>query len=102
MTALIAFLAAATFAVGNAALKPTDILDGRAIASGDGKPVVMITLTDAAAQRVAQGAPVMIDGKPAVARIMANVIEIDGAADFPAAAALARRLSGKDPLPESE
>jgi hypothetical protein len=99
---LLAILAAAGFAVGGVPLKPGDILDGRAIAGGDGKPVVMITLTAAAAKRIAGRAQVTLDGKPVAARVTDAVIEIDGTPGFPAAEALALRLSGKPPLPETE
>ena len=81
-------------------LVPKDYLDGRTIADGSGKPVVMLTLTAVAAKRI-KGTVVTLDGQPAPARVAGAVIELDDQPDFEAAKKLARALSGKDPLPES-
>ena len=97
---ILAALAALT--VGAVPLAPADILDGRAIAGGDGKPVVMLTLTPAAVARLPKvDVPVNIDGYAAAVRRAGNTIEIDGQPDFAAATALALRLSGKPPLPDT-
>ncbi len=98
---IAALLAFAQVAVGGVALKPADFLDGRAIASGAGQPVVMLTLTPAAAARLKAQAAVTLDGKPVDARIAENTVEIDGQPDFAAAASLARAITGKPPLPDS-
>ena len=106
MTAFLALLAAATaqLTVGTVALKQSDFLDGRAIAGGTGAPVVMMTLSPAAKARVDKAGPqpaVQLNGTAASARLIDNVIEIDGQPDFDAATKLARALSGKPPLPDS-
>jgi hypothetical protein len=97
-------LMAAQISVAGKPLKPADFLDGRAIADGTGAPVVMLTLTPAAAVRMKRLGPavkITFDGKPAVARIVDNTIELDGQKTFDAAAKLARAISGKAPLPDS-
>ena len=97
-------LIAAQISVAGKPLKPTDFLDGCAIAGGTGTPVVMLTLTPAAAARVKRLGPavkISLDGKPAQARIVDNAIELDGQKTFDAAAKLARAISGKAPLPDS-
>ena len=102
--ALLAAAAAAQLSVGKIALAPRDFLDGRAIAGGTGAPVVMLTLSPAALKKIrAQGptAPVKIAGRIVTARLADNTIEIDGQPDFKAATALALKLSGKPPLPDS-
>ncbi|UVO53838.1 hypothetical protein [Sphingomonas sp. SUN039] len=101
--ALILFIAA-QISVAGKPLKPADFLDGRAIAGGTGAPVVMLTLTPAAAARVKRLGPtakIALDGKPAPARFVDNTIELDGQKTFDAAAKLARAISGKAPLPDS-
>ncbi len=90
--------------VGTLVLGPGDFLDGRAIAGPSGQPVVMLTLAPKAARKVkALGptVPVALDGTPVSAKLVANTIEVDGQPDFDAAAALALRISGKPPLPDS-
>ena len=104
MFSALAILAAvsAPFLVGTLAVRPADILDGRAIAGGTGEPIVMLTLKPALVVRLkTQPATVTIDGKPVQAVIAENTIQITGSQTFEAAAALAKRLSGKDPLPDS-
>jgi hypothetical protein len=103
VTSLI-LLVAAQISVAGKPLHPADFLDGRAIASGTGAPVVMLTLTPAAAarlKRLGPAAKVTLDGKPAIARVVDNAIELDGQTSFDAAAKLARAISGKAPLPDS-
>lgn len=104
MAASLVLLLAAQLSVAGKPLKPADFLDGRVIAGGTGAPVVMLTLTTSATTRVRRlgiKAKVMLDGKPAPARLTDNIIEIDGQPSFDAAAKLARALSGKAPLPDS-
>jgi hypothetical protein len=106
MITLLALLAAATaqLTVGTVALKQSDYLDGRAIAGGTGSPVVMMTLTAAAKTRIDKAGPkpiFQLDGTATSARLVDNVIEIDGQPDFEAAKKLALALSGKPPLPDS-
>ena len=104
MNASLILLLAAQLSVGGKPLKPADFLDGRAIAGGTGTPVVMLTLTPAATARIKRLGPkpaVALDGKPAMARLADNTIELDGQPSFDAAAKLARAISGKAPLPDS-
>ncbi len=104
MSASLILLIAAQLSVAGKPLKPADFLDGRAIAGGTGTPVVMLTLTPAAAKRVSRTGPTAkftLNGKPAVARLADNTIELDGQKTFEAAAKLARAISGKAPLPDS-
>jgi hypothetical protein len=104
MSATLILLVAAQLSVAGKPLKPADFLDGRVIAGGTGSPVVMLTLTPAAAKRVGRtgsSGKFTLDGKPAVARFADNTIELDGQETFEAAAKLARAISGKAPLPDS-
>lgn len=91
-----------------------DILDARATSDGAGTPNIFVTLTPAAAERLAsisrsnigKPIPIAIGGKllmsPVVQdEITGGAIEISGVATFEAAIAMAKRISGKDPLPES-
>ena len=89
-----------------------DVLDARAIPDMAGKPSLMITLTPAAAAaiHVAQGArvPCMLDGKPlgespSDSLGSEHVLQLSGDfGDYTATSALARRISGRDPVPDSE
>ncbi|WP_051103448.1 hypothetical protein [Sphingomonas sp. PR090111-T3T-6A] len=89
-----------------------DVLDARAIPDMAGKPSLMITLTPAAAAaiHVAQGArvPCTLDGKPlgespSDSLGSEHVLQLSGDfGDYTATAALARRISGHDPVPDSE
>ena len=106
MISLLPLLAAVAtqLTVGAVALKQSDFLDGRAIAGGTGSPVVMMTLTPAAKARIDRAGPkaaFQLNGSVATARLVDNVIEIDGQPDFEAARRLALALSGKPPLPDS-
>ena len=104
MAASLVLLIAAQLTIAGKPLKPADFLDGRTIAGGTGSPVVMLTLTPSATtrlKRLGAKAKVMLDGKPAPARLTDNIIELDGQPSFEAAAKLARALSGKAPLPDS-
>jgi hypothetical protein len=104
MSPALTLMIAAQLSVAGKPLKPADFLDGRAIAGGTGSPVVMLTLTPGATARIKRLGPkavVMLDRKPAQARIADNTIELDGLTSFDAAAKLARAISGKAPLPDS-
>ena len=100
------------FVVADHAIKPTDILDARAIPDMAGKPSLMVTLTPAAATAV--GAPpggklactldgTLLGASPADALASDHVLQVSGEfGDYAATAALARRISGRDPVPDSE
>jgi preprotein translocase subunit SecD len=121
LAALLAIPVAATAAtpvdvltINGAAFPQSDILDARATSDGAGTPNIFVTLTPAAAKRLAsisrsnigRPIPIAIGGRvlmnPVVVdEITGGAIEISGVATFDAAAAMARQISGKDPLPES-
>ncbi|HEY0314668.1 MAG TPA: hypothetical protein VGC28_00205 [Sphingomonas sp.] len=100
------------FTVADHKIAPTDVMDARAIPDMTGKPSLMITLTPAAASAIGGKAgdklPCTLDGKPlgispADALATDHVLAISGDfGDYAATAALARRISGRDPLPDSE
>lgn len=91
----------------------TEILDARALPDINAKVGIMVTLTPAAAKRLGEitasliGKPMQIalDGKPLAAELIrkpltGGVIEIPGRWNLTDAEALARRISGRDPLPD--
>jgi hypothetical protein len=95
---------AAQLSVAGKSLAARDFLDGRTIADGTGAPVVLLTLTPEAHKRMRKLGPlpkILLNGKPAKARLNDNTIELDGQPSFDAAANLARAISGKAPLPDS-
>ena len=104
----------AGFAIGGQHFAQAEILDARAMPSLDGIATIMLTFTPPAAKRlktlttaqVGKAMPVTLDGKllaaPVVsAPIAGGVIEMDGHFALPQAEALAKQISGKDPLPDS-
>jgi hypothetical protein len=107
MTAMglsVFILLAAQLSVAGKPLAARDFLDGRTIAGGTGTPVVLLTLTPEAHKRIRKLGPlpkIVLNGKPAKARLNDNTIELDGQPSFDAAAKLARAISGKAPLPDS-
>jgi hypothetical protein len=100
------------FSVGDHKILPTDVMDARAIPDMTGKPSLMITLTPAAASAIGGKAgdrlACTLDGKPigtspADALGTDHILAISGDfGDYEATAALARRISGRDPLPDTE
>ena len=119
--ALLATLLAATpalavrdFRIGGERFAESEILDARALPSIDGMPLIMITLTEAAAQRfhkltgamIGQPLPIMLDGKELMAPLVrepiaGGVLEISGLPSWQECQRLARVISGKDPVPDS-
>jgi preprotein translocase subunit SecD len=104
----------AGFAIGGEAFSQRDILDARAMPSLDGIATIMLTFAPPAAKRlkaltttqVGKAMPVTLDGKllaePVVAQpIDGGVIEMNGHFALAEATALAKRISGRDPLPDS-
>jgi|GEM_PF-942209 len=100
------------FAVADHKILATDVMDARAIPDMMGKPSLMITLSPAAAAAIGGKAgdklACTLDGKPlgtspADALASDHILAISGDfGDYDATAALARRISGRDPLPDSE
>jgi hypothetical protein len=102
-----------TFTVAGKPVSPRDILDARTLPDMEGKPSLMITLTPTAADAIGTASgpprlPCTLDGKPLgdSARdglVSDHVIQLSGDfGDYDAAAAIAHRISGRDPLPDSE
>ncbi|KKC23734.1 SecDF P1 head subdomain-containing protein [Sphingomonas sp. SRS2] len=110
--------AATPFATGaltiaGEAFAVSDVLDARALPDINAKVGIMLTLTPAAAERLGRisaalvGKPltVALDGKTLGAELIrkpltSGVIEIPGRWNLTDAEALARRISGRDPLPD--
>lgn len=100
------------FAVAGHTVAAKDVLDARAIPDMAGKPSLMVTLSPAAATaiKVEAGAKILctLDDKPlgaspADALASDHILQLSGDfGDYDATAALARRISGHDPLPDTE
>jgi hypothetical protein len=100
------------FVIAGHKIAPTDVLDARALPDMQGKPSLMVTLTPAAATTIGGAVgdklPCMLDGKalgdsPADALKTDHIVALSGDfGDYGATAALARRISGRDPLPDAE
>ena len=102
------------FSVGGEPFREAEILDARAQPELDGTSSIRITFSEAAAKRVAvltgklvgKPAPVVLDDKtvsdPVVREpIRDGVLQLNGAWTVSDAEALARKISGKEPLPDS-
>ena len=99
--------------IAGEAFAPGDVLDARAIPDINKKVGIMVSLAPAAAARLEKitaaliGRPMLValDGKTLVAELIhkpvaGGVIEIPGRWTLGEAETLARRISGKDPLPD--
>ena len=99
--------------IAGEAFATSDVLDARALPDINGKVGIMLSLTPAAASRlgiisgalVGQPLPVALDDMPLSAELVRKpqtdgVIEIPGRWNLSEAEALARRISGQDPLPD--
>lgn len=99
--------------IGGESFLPAEILDARALPDVNGKVGIMLTLTPPGAKRLEGisgsliGKPMLIalDGKTLggelVRKPIANgVIELPGRWTLADGEAIARRISGKDPLPD--
>lgn len=103
------------FHIGGEAFGQDEIVDARALPQLGGGASIMITFSDSAAKRMATltrrlaGSPVAValDGatisNPTIREpILDGVVQISAQEwSIEAAAALAKRISGKDPLPDS-
>lgn len=107
-------VAASGFTIGGQGFAQADIIDARAMPDVDGTATVMVTFTPAAAKRlhavtranVGKALPVALDGAvlmtPTIETPIAEgVMEVGGHLPLTEAEALAKRISGKDPLPDS-
>lgn len=101
------------FAIGGEPFAQAEIIDARALPGLDGAAEIMLTLDPRAAKRLetltqaqlTKPLPVTLDGQtiasPTVAEpIAGGVLTIAGGFTLPEAEALAKRISGKDPVPE--
>ncbi|ATE63478.1 SecDF P1 head subdomain-containing protein [Rhizorhabdus dicambivorans] len=99
--------------IGGEAFSPAEVLDARALPDVNGKVGIMLTLSPGAAKRLEAisgslvGRPMLValDGKTLAGELIrkpiANgVIEIPGRWTLSEGEALARRISGRDPLPD--
>jgi preprotein translocase subunit SecD len=102
------------FTIGGEAFSEGDILDARALPSLDGMPTILISFSPAAGARIAtltgakvgKPVPILLDGKTVAEPIIreaitGNALELSGSFTMPEAMALAKRISGKEPVPES-
>jgi preprotein translocase subunit SecD len=102
-----------SFSVGGMAIAEADIIDARGLPDTVGKALLQITLDPAAARKLATVAvasgrplPIVLNGKTISAPILAEPIRdgvfvIAGQFTLAEADALAKLISGKDPLPDS-
>jgi preprotein translocase subunit SecD len=110
---VVAAAPAEVLTIGGERFPQADVLDARAVADGEG-PAIFVTFTDAASKRFSmlkarwagKPIPILLGDKPLTAPMILdpgseNNFQIPGAKTFPDAEALARRISGKAPLPES-
>jgi preprotein translocase subunit SecD len=102
------------FAIGGETFAEGDIVDARALPEMNGSIAIMITFSQNAAERVqaltsanlAKPVDVKLDDKvltsPVVTEpITQGVMSISGSFDLATATALAKKIAGKDPLPDS-
>ncbi len=107
-------LAERDFRIGTTPFAQAEILDARAIASLAGQPAILVTLTDAARSKLTKASTAAIgqsldgqlDGRtlpgPIVREAIADgMIELSGPTDFAEGEALALRIAGKPPVPDS-
>jgi len=110
---LLTAQAAGGFAIGGENFAQADIIDARALPELDGTAAIMFTFDPKAARRLealtrsqaAKPLAVTLDGatlaSPVVPEpITDGVLTIAGGFTMPQAEALAKRISGKDPVPE--
>lgn len=106
-------IVAGKLTIAGEAFATADVLDARAMPDLGGTSGIMLTLSPKAAQRLARitaglaGKPMVValDGKPILREMIRSpirdgVIDIPGAYKVAEAEALAKRISGKPPLPD--
>jgi len=99
--------------IAGEAFAPSDVLDARALPDINGKVGVLLTLAPKAAKRLEEislplaGRPLLValDGKTLANELVRKpiadgVIEIPGRWNLSDGEAIARRISGRDPLPD--
>jgi preprotein translocase subunit SecD len=111
---LIAAAPAPSLRIGGVAFPQSDFLDARAIFDESGAPVIFVTFGPKGAAKLARvtkawiGKPLPLTIGPRVLMkpvvrepILGGTVQISGIASVEEARALAKTISGKDPLPES-
>jgi hypothetical protein len=104
-----ALAAGRSFSIGTVPVSETDILDARAQPAIGGAPTVLITLDDRIAAKIHKlqdkNVKVTLDGKLiAIVHQPSDddqTIAVPGGASITEAEALARLISGKEPLPDT-
>ncbi|MET0268823.1 MAG: hypothetical protein ABW173_00215 [Sphingomonas sp.] len=109
-----AAVAAPGFTIGGEGFPQADIVDARAMPDVEGTATIMLTFSPTAAKRLAtvtrgsigKPLPIALDGKllmtPVIlTTVTEGVIEVGGHFPVAEAEALAKRISGKEPLPDS-
>jgi preprotein translocase subunit SecD len=102
------------FSIGGEPFAQSEVADARALPQVDGLPVVMITFEEAAAKRfldltrrnIGKQITVVVNGKvissPVIqTEVAGGVVELSGLQSFEDAIAMAKLISGKEPLPDS-
>lgn len=108
-----AAIVAGQFAIAGERFTPEEVLDSRAVPEIDGRTTLMVTLVPAAAKRleaisrshVGRPLALTLDGATLAAPVVQQplvdgVVTIAGGYSLAEGEALARRISGKDPLPD--
>lgn len=103
-----------SFTIGGERFAPEEILDARALPDIGGGAAILVTMDEKAAKRLAaltvanlgKALPFALDGKPLMEPVVrepisGGAVEISGHFTLPEAEALAMRISGKEPLPDS-
>jgi preprotein translocase subunit SecD len=111
---LIGAAPADSLTIGGVAFPHSDFLDARAIFDETGAPVIYVTFGPKGAEKLARvtkanvGKPLPLAIGPRVLMkpvvrelILGGTVQISGIASVEEARALAKTISGKDPLPES-
>jgi preprotein translocase subunit SecD len=107
-------LAERDFKINGMAFSQTEILDARGTASLSGEPAILVTVSEKARAKLqslsaavlGKAITASLDGRtlngPVVRDPIADgMIELTGFADFSESEAVAERISGKPPLPDS-
>lgn len=111
---LIAAGAPRKFTIAGQKFKENDIVDARPLPDLNGTAAILLTFEDKAAKRLSKisrknrqkPVAIALDGKTLVRPVFHNIIDdgmiqISGLFTLDQATLLARRISGKDPLPDS-
>lgn len=114
LVAAPALAATPGFTIAGQPFAQSEVMDARAMPDMDGAASIMLTFTPAAGKRLlaittagmGKPLPIALDGKTLVEPLVESpidggVMEVSGHFPLSEAEALAKRISGKDPLPDS-